>query len=77
MAPAIEPTIEGIERVDSQTEGPIELGTYLDGKNVLLRFDPQSGAWYRLAPRTALVAGDRLLALPAFYPKLALHLVCT
>jgi hypothetical protein len=72
MAPAIEPTIEGIERVDSQTEGPIELGTYLDGKNVLLRFDPQSGAWYRLAPRTALVAGDRLLALPAFYPKLAL-----
>lgn len=51
---------------------PIELGTYLDGKNLLLRFDPQSGAWFRLAPRSTLQSGDKLLALPAFYPKLAL-----
>jgi len=50
---------------------PVELGTYLDGKNVLLRFDPQTGAWFRLAPRSTLYAGDKLLALPAFYPKLA------
>ncbi len=50
----------------------MELGTYLDGKNVLLRFDPQSGAWFRLTPRSTLQTGDKLLALPAFYPKLAL-----
>lgn len=63
------------EIVDADTEAappePVELGTYLDGKNVLLRRDPQTGAWFRLAPRSTLYSGDKLLALPAFYPKLA------
>ncbi|MGD9632847.1 MAG: hypothetical protein AB7G28_24540 [Pirellulales bacterium] len=58
--------------VEAAPAEPVELGTYLDGKNVLLRFDPQSGAWFRLAPRSTLQSGDKLLALPAFYPKLAL-----
>jgi hypothetical protein len=49
-----------------------ELGTYLDGKNVLLRYDPSRQAWFRMPQRTALAPGDRLLALPAFHPKLSL-----
>jgi hypothetical protein len=51
---------------------PAELGTYLDSKNVLLRYDPANGAWFRLASRSPLATGDKLLALPAFFPKLSL-----
>ena len=50
----------------SESTEPVEFGTYLDGKNVLLRFDPQSGAWFRMTPRATLHPGDKLLALPAF-----------
>lgn len=67
---AAAPTVEASEEAVAPAE-PVELGTYLDGKNVLLRFDPQSGAWFRLTPRSTLFAGDKLLALPAFFPKLA------
>jgi hypothetical protein len=49
-----------------------ELGTYLDGKNILLRYDPTAEAWFRMTPRSMLHPGDRLLALPAFHPKLTL-----
>jgi hypothetical protein len=35
---------------------------------VLLRFDEQTGSWFRLEPRSALIAGERLLALPEFRP---------
>jgi len=49
-----------------------ELGTYLDGKTVLLHFDPVAAGWFRLAPRSQILAGDKLLALPVFYPKLSL-----
>ncbi len=71
------PTVEAItldpEAAAGQSpEQPIGLGTYLDGKNVLLRFDPQAAAWFRVAPRATFQAGDKLLALPAFYPKLTL-----
>lgn len=51
---------------------PVEVGTYLDGKNVLLRFDHQAGAWFRMTPRAPLHPADKLLALPAFFPKLTL-----
>ncbi|MEX2091961.1 MAG: hypothetical protein WD971_04745 [Pirellulales bacterium] len=60
------------ETVAATPAAPAELGTYLDGENVLLRFDPQAGAWFRMTPRATLHPGDRLLALPAFYPKLSL-----
>lgn len=60
------------EEVAALPAEPVEVGTYLDGKNVLLRYDPQAGAWFRLMPRSTLYTGDKLLALPAFYPKLAL-----
>jgi hypothetical protein len=60
------------EAIAATSAEPAELGTYLDGQNVLLRFDPQAGAWFRMTPRATLEPGDRLLALPAFYPKLSL-----
>jgi hypothetical protein len=52
--------------------GPPELGTYLGGKTVLLRYNDQAGGWYRVQPRQAVVVGDRLLALPEFRPKITL-----
>ena len=35
---------------------PAELGTYLGGKTVLLRYDDQAAAWFRVEPRSAVVA---------------------
>ncbi len=52
--------------------GPPELGTYLGGKTVLLRQDAQTGAWFRVEPRAAITAGERVLSLPEFRPKVAL-----
>jgi hypothetical protein len=40
----------------------------MGGKTVLLRFDAQTGSWFRLEPRSAVIAGERLLALPEFRP---------
>jgi hypothetical protein len=58
--------------VDVVPEGPAELGTYLGGNTVLLRYDDEKGVWFRVAPRQAVVAGERLLALPEFRPKIIL-----
>jgi hypothetical protein len=52
--------------------GPVELGTYLGRKTVLLRYDDANGAWFRLEPRVAIMPGNRLLALPQFRPKILL-----
>jgi hypothetical protein len=41
-------------------------------RGVLLRYDPAKHAWNRLAPQSALTAGDELLALPAFTSQLSL-----
>lgn len=49
-----------------------ELGTYLGGKVVLLHYDEAAGAWFRLAARSVVTNGERLLALPAFRPKVTL-----
>ncbi|HEX5470758.1 MAG TPA: hypothetical protein VFW73_02675 [Lacipirellulaceae bacterium] len=51
--------------------GPIELGTYMGGKTVLLRYDSKAGSWFRVEPRAAVTVGERLLALPEFRPKIA------
>lgn len=48
------------------------LGTYMGGKTVLLRFDDKAGAWFRVEPRAAITPGERLLALPEFRPKIVL-----
>lgn len=48
-------------------EGPKTIGSYLGINDLLmLRYDPSIEAWIRLAPRSALASGDRLLALPNF-----------
>ncbi len=52
--------------------GPPELGTYIGGKTVLLRYDGKNGAWFRVEPRAAVVAGERILSLPEFRPKVAM-----
>ncbi|HEY3394442.1 MAG TPA: hypothetical protein VGK58_17140 [Lacipirellulaceae bacterium] len=52
--------------------GPVELGTYLGDKTVLLRYDDAAGGWFRVQPRSAVASGDRLLALPEFRPKITL-----
>jgi hypothetical protein len=68
---AIEPGIE-VTTTEQAPAGPMELGTYLGGKTVLLRYNDQAGGWFRVQPRNAVVAGDRLLALPEFRPKITL-----
>ena len=52
--------------------GPVELGTYLGRKTVLLKYDDANGGWFRVEPRAAVVPGNRLLALPQFRPKILL-----
>ena len=52
--------------------GPPELGTYMGGKTVLLRYDGKAGAWFRVEPRAAVIAGERILSLPEFRPKVAM-----
>jgi hypothetical protein len=51
---------------------PAELGTYLGGKTVLLRYDAKNGAWFRVEPRSAVFAGEKILALPEFRPRVAM-----
>jgi hypothetical protein len=53
-------------------DGPPELGTYLGGRTVLVRFEEEPGAWFRALPRDAVVAGQWLVALPEFRPKVTL-----
>jgi hypothetical protein len=52
--------------------GPPEVGTYIGGRTVLLRYDGTANAWFRMEPRSAVIAGVRLLALPEFRPRFAL-----
>lgn len=52
--------------------GPPEIGTYMGGKTVLLRYDGKTNAWFRVEPRAAITAGERLVALPEFRPSFAL-----
>jgi hypothetical protein len=59
--------------VSNVPKGPPELGTYLSGKTVLLKYDDKNGGWFRVQPRSAVVAGERLLALPEFRPTLTLE----
>ena len=58
--------------VEPEAPAIVELGTYRGGKTVLLRYDDAAGAWLRVAPRSAVVKGERLLALPEFRPIITL-----
>lgn len=44
----------------------------MGAKTVLLRYDDKAGTWFRVEPRAAVIAGERLLALPEFRPKITL-----
>jgi len=72
--PAVAPSEVGIEGANDAAvlPGPAELGTYLGGKTVLLRLDATKGGWFRVEPRSAIVAGERLLSLPEFRPQITL-----
>jgi hypothetical protein len=73
---AIDSTGEAVEvdatALDDSASRSSELGTYLGGKTVLLRHDDQANAWFRVQPRDAVSAGEKLLALPEFRPKITL-----
>lgn len=72
LAIAVEADEAGTEPSDLAPPADSKIGTYLGGKTVLLRFDEEEGAWFRLAPRTTVKAGDKLLSLPAFRPRITL-----
>ena len=46
-----------------------ELGTYLDGKNVLLRYNPSAAAWFRMTPRGTVREGINCLPCQRFIRK--------
>jgi hypothetical protein len=80
-AVAATPTPEGPPALDAGEKtvakpvaptGPPELGTYIGGKTVLLRYDGKTSAWFRVEPRAAIVAGETILSLPEFRPKVAM-----
>jgi hypothetical protein len=70
---AVQPDVrDEVAATEEVPAGPLELGTYLGGKTVLLTYNDQDGAWFRVQPRSAVAAGERLLALPEFRPKITL-----
>lgn len=72
--PTIPPQGEAAVGVKANPEAPAaamaakpkQIGSYLGNNDLLLQLIPAKGGWVRLAPRTGLVGGERLLALPAF-----------
>lgn len=54
----------------------VDMGRYTSDEQVITRLvtDPQAktSLWYRLAPRSLLVAGERLVVLPTYRPQLSL-----
>jgi hypothetical protein len=57
---------------EQPSEPVANLGTFRGGNVVLLRCDARTDTWFRLAARSPVTAGDRLLALPAFRPTITL-----
>jgi hypothetical protein len=72
-APAVNAApAEIVAPVEPEALKVVDLGTYRGGKTVLLRYDDAAGTWVRMAPRSPVVMGQRLLALPEFRPNVAL-----
>lgn len=61
-----------VEAAIAAPEVDPKLGTYLGGKNVLLRYDEEQNAWFRSKPRTTVSVDDKLLALPVYRPRITL-----
>ena len=68
--PAAEPGITAPLEGEPNIEPKEDLGHFTSENQVLVRLDSVSGAWQRLAPRSALGADDILLALPTFRPQI-------
>ncbi len=56
----------------TEKKKPLDLGTYLGGKTVLLRQNAEGEGWYRVSPREAVMEGERLVSLPEFRPTITL-----
>jgi hypothetical protein len=50
----------------------MDVGRYISDEQVLAHQQKGDGNWLRMAPRAVLSAGERLVALPAFRPQIAL-----
>lgn len=50
----------------------MDVGRFLSDEQVLAHEPKSDGLWMRLPPRAVLVAGERLVSLPAFRPQIAL-----
>lgn len=66
VAPAAEAAPDGGDDI------PSLLGRFVSDRTVLLKANPDTGAWDRLPARSGIGPGDRLLALPAFDATVAL-----
>jgi hypothetical protein len=64
-APAVQPPA-------AEAAPAADVGRYISETEVLARYDFEGNAWMRLPTNAALAPGDRLLALPAYRPKLVL-----
>jgi len=54
------------EEAVPEIQGPVQIGTYLGNSDVLLRYDEVSDKWVRMPPRSEVLTGSYLLALPKF-----------
>ncbi|HCK40199.1 MAG TPA: hypothetical protein DHW22_01045 [Planctomycetaceae bacterium] len=77
--PGAEEVLGGVLEVGSSdtptapdSQEPIQLGNYLGNNDILLWLDDKENQWIRLPPRSALSAGDTLLALPKFRTHIVL-----
>jgi len=54
------------EEAIPEIQGPVQLGTYLGNNDVLLSYDDATDKWLRMPPRSKVLTGSYLLALPKF-----------
>lgn len=60
------------EKAEPEVKKPLDMGTYLGGKTVLLRRDAAGDGWYRVSPRESVTEGEKLVSLPEFRPSISL-----
>ncbi len=51
---------------------PQRMGRFMSDREVLLRFDSDAAAWYRVPAKGILHPGQRLITLPTYRPEIAL-----
>ena len=67
----IEGTADAVVDDTAEPAGPPTLGTFSSARQVLLWLGPD-GSWMRVPPRSPIVAGSELLALPTYRPMVDL-----